>query len=78
MNAAATVPMIQPITQNNGIQMNQMNEFKFFHYAPNDDRFYHITCQIILQGSVFLDDRNYDHGFFYKSTCCRGLVTLLL
>ncbi|PKK61671.1 hypothetical protein RhiirC2_791464 [Rhizophagus irregularis] len=66
MNAAATVPMIQPITQNNGIQMNQMNEFKFFHYAPNDDKFYHITCQIILQGSVFLDDRNYDHGFFYN------------
>ncbi|CAB4374949.1 unnamed protein product [Rhizophagus irregularis] len=40
-----------------------MNEHKFFHYAPNYDKFYHITCQIILQGSDFFDDHNYDHGF---------------
>ncbi|EXX77342.1 uncharacterized protein OCT59_010651 [Rhizophagus irregularis] len=44
----------------------QMNECKFFHYAPNDDKFYHITSQIILQGSVSSDDHNYDHGFFYN------------
>ncbi|PKY46916.1 hypothetical protein RhiirA4_521113 [Rhizophagus irregularis] len=44
----------------------QMNECKFFHYATNDDKFYHITCQIILQGSVSSDDHNYDHGFFYN------------
>ncbi|CAG8655515.1 uncharacterized protein OCT59_010672 [Rhizophagus irregularis] len=53
---------IQPTTQSNV----QMNECEFFHYAPNDDRFYHITCQIILHGSVSLDNHNYDHGFFYN------------
>jgi hypothetical protein len=62
MNAAATVPRIQSITQSN----IQINERKFFHYAPNDDKIYHITCQIIQQGSVSLDDYNYDHGFFYN------------
>ncbi|RGB30923.1 hypothetical protein C1646_764705 [Rhizophagus diaphanus] len=36
---------IQPNTQSNV----QMNECKFFHYAPNYDKFYHITCQTILQ-----------------------------
>ncbi|CAG8713825.1 uncharacterized protein OCT59_010657 [Rhizophagus irregularis] len=55
----AAIPMIQ----HSNIRMN---ECKFFHYAPHDDKFYHIICQIILQGSVFLDDRNYDHGFFYN------------
>ncbi|CAB4486592.1 hypothetical protein RhiirA5_426416 [Rhizophagus irregularis] len=54
--------MTQPITQS----IMQMNECKFFHYAPNDDKFYHITCQIILQGYVSSDDYNYDHGFFYN------------
>ncbi|RGB25337.1 hypothetical protein C1646_675668 [Rhizophagus diaphanus] len=59
MNAAVAM---QPNTQSS----IQMNERKFFHYAPNYDKFYFITCQLILQGSVFLDDRNYDHGFFYN------------
>ncbi|CAB5368915.1 unnamed protein product [Rhizophagus irregularis] len=53
---------IQPNTQSN----TQMNECKFFHYAPNYDRFYHITCQTILQGFDSFDNYNYDHGFFYN------------
>ncbi|RGB30920.1 hypothetical protein C1646_764700 [Rhizophagus diaphanus] len=36
---------------------------EFFHYY---DKFFHITCKIISQGSDFFDDRNYDHGFFYN------------
>ncbi|RGB30929.1 hypothetical protein C1646_764711 [Rhizophagus diaphanus] len=53
---------IQPSTQSN----IQMNECKFFHYAPNYDKFYHITSQTILQGFDSFDDYNYDHGFFYN------------
>ncbi|CAB5368903.1 unnamed protein product [Rhizophagus irregularis] len=53
---------IQPNTQSN----IQMNECKFFHYAPNYDKFYHITCQTILQGFDSFDNYNYDHGFFYN------------
>ncbi|POG61159.1 hypothetical protein GLOIN_2v1786931 [Rhizophagus irregularis DAOM 181602=DAOM 197198] len=59
MNAAAAM---QPITQSS----IQMNERKFFHYAPNYDKFYLITCHLILQGSDSFDDYNYDHGFFYN------------
>jgi hypothetical protein len=58
MNAAATVPSIQTNIQ--------INERKFFHYAPKYDKIYHITCQIMQQGSVSLDDCDYDHGFFYN------------
>ncbi|CAB4374972.1 unnamed protein product [Rhizophagus irregularis] len=36
---------------------------EFIHYY---DKFYHISCQIISQGSDLFDDRNYDHGFFYN------------
>ncbi|POG82752.1 hypothetical protein GLOIN_2v1810870 [Rhizophagus irregularis DAOM 181602=DAOM 197198] len=48
-------------------QAIQMNECKFFHYTPEDNNFYHITCQIILRGSV-LDDHDYDHGFCYHGS----------
>ncbi|PKY24267.1 hypothetical protein RhiirB3_387853 [Rhizophagus irregularis] len=48
-------------------QAIQMNECKFFHYTPENNNFYHITCQIILRGSV-LDDHDYDHGFFYHGS----------
>jgi hypothetical protein len=44
----------------------QVNEYRFFHYTPIDDNFYHVTCKIILQGSAPLDDYDYDHGFFYR------------
>ncbi|CAG8604228.1 uncharacterized protein OCT59_010639 [Rhizophagus irregularis] len=53
---------IQPSTQSN-IQMNECN---FFHYAPNYDKFYHITYRTLLQGFDSFDDYNYDHGFFYN------------
>ncbi|PKC09952.1 hypothetical protein RhiirA5_472472 [Rhizophagus irregularis] len=46
-------------------QVIQMNEYKFFHL--DDGNFYHVTCQIILRGSV-LDDHDYDHGFFYHGS----------
>jgi hypothetical protein len=65
MNSMATVSqatMIQPVTQCN----TQVNEYKFFHHTPVDNNFYHVTCKNILQGSVSLDDYNYDHGFFYQ------------
>ncbi|CAB4374963.1 unnamed protein product [Rhizophagus irregularis] len=52
---------IQPSTQSN-IQMNECN---FFHYAPNYDKFYHITYRTLLQGFDSFDDYNYD-GFFYN------------
>src|SRR5438552_1436579 len=44
-----------------------ITECRFFHYIPNDDNFFHVTCQIISQGSVPSDDHNYDHGFFYNN-----------
>ncbi|CAB4423326.1 unnamed protein product [Rhizophagus irregularis] len=53
------------IIQQNNLSISQvikMNEYKFFHL--DDGNFYHITCQIILRGSV-LDDHDYDHAFFY-------------
>ncbi|RGB35645.1 hypothetical protein C1646_784957 [Rhizophagus diaphanus] len=46
-------------------QVVQMNECKFFHL--DDGNFYHVTCQIILRGSV-LNDHDYDHGFFYHGS----------
>ncbi|GBB85097.1 hypothetical protein RclHR1_11680002 [Rhizophagus clarus] len=47
-------------------QVLHMNEcIKFFHYTLDDDNFYHITCHTLSQDSVFSDDHNYDHGFFY-------------
>ncbi|CAG8693823.1 hypothetical protein GLOIN_2v1473489 [Rhizophagus irregularis DAOM 181602=DAOM 197198] len=46
-------------------QVIQMNECKFFHL--DDGNFYHVTCQIILRGSI-LDDHDYDHGFFYHGS----------
>lgn len=39
-----------------------VTEFRFFHHTPNDNNFYHVTCQTI---SDFSDDHDYDHGFFY-------------
>ncbi|CAG8620144.1 uncharacterized protein OCT59_010592 [Rhizophagus irregularis] len=39
-----------------------ITEFRFFHHTPNDNNFYHVTCQIISASS---DDHDYDHGFFY-------------
>ena len=47
-------------------QVLQMNEFRFFHYTRNDCNFYLITCQIILENSIFSDEHDYDHGFFYQ------------
>src|SRR5437016_2925109 len=59
---------IQPTAQSNLSisQVLQMSGCRFFHYTPDDGNFYHITCQIILRGSVFSDDYDYDHGFFYQ------------
>src|SRR5436853_7219142 len=48
-------------------------ECRFFHYMPNDNKFYHVTCKKILQGSVPLDDLDYDHGFFYQ--CSNDFAT---
>src|SRR5688500_18792776 len=42
--------------------IQQMNEWKFFHYSPDDDNFYHVTCNI-LQG---FDSHDHDHEFFYQ------------
>src|SRR5688572_19114216 len=47
-------------------QVTTPYEHRFFHYNPDDNKFYHITCKKILQGSVPLDDHDYDHGFFYQ------------
>src|ERR1044072_8948863 len=62
---------IQPVsTQSNALitQALKMNEYKFFHHTTNDDNFYHVTCRIILNGTVPLDDcgYDYDYGFFYQ------------
>ncbi|UZO25404.1 uncharacterized protein OCT59_017670 [Rhizophagus irregularis] len=60
--------MMNNFTDNVSIsQAIQTNECKFFHYIPEDNNFYHITCQIILRGSV-LDDHDYDHGFCYHGS----------
>jgi len=63
INFAVSQPTIttQATAQNN----SQVLERRFFHHTP-DNNFYHITCQIIPQGSVFPDDHDYDHGFIYQ------------
>lgn len=55
--------------------MNQnLNKFRLFYKLPDDDNFYHITCQIISQGpetEKTMDD-TYDYEFFhqdYHVTC---------
>ncbi|GBB85096.1 hypothetical protein RclHR1_11680001 [Rhizophagus clarus] len=51
------------------IQVLQMNEcIRFFHYTPDDNNFYHITCHIISRDSAFSDDHDDDHGFFYNDS----------
>src|ERR1051325_1306872 len=63
---------VSPMIATNTIQSNvstqtlKMNEYGFFHHTPNDDNFYHVTCRIILNGSVPSDDYDYDYGFFYQ------------
>src|SRR4051794_13909488 len=48
--------------------------WRFFHYSPKDDNFYHVTCNV-LQGS---DDHDYDHGFFYDDSTANYYVTCKL
>src|SRR3954452_20054270 len=46
---------------------NLQNEFEFFHYTPNDDKFYLVNCKkMIFQEFAFLDEHSYDHKFFYQ------------
>jgi hypothetical protein len=44
------------------------NEFEFFHYSSNDDKFFLVNCKkmIFQQESTFLDEQNYDHKFFFQ------------
>src|SRR5436305_15212172 len=60
--------IIQPTSTHNNVSITQNEHYKFFHHTPNDDNFYHVTCRIILNGSVPSDDcqYNYDYGFFYE------------
>ena len=49
--------------------MSIMSQCKFYHYTPDDDNFYYVTCKIILQDAVSDDryyDYKYDHRFFYQ------------
>jgi hypothetical protein len=64
----------QPITmiQQSNLSTSQVIQFKFFYYTPDDNKFYHVTCQII-RGSV-LDDHDYDHGFFYYGSTINYFV----
>ncbi|RIA91361.1 hypothetical protein C1645_875507 [Glomus cerebriforme] len=59
------------------LMISTMNKYEFFHYVPKDNSFYHVTCNIIIQGSVF-DDHDYDHGFFYHSNGENYYVTCKL
>ncbi|RGB30922.1 hypothetical protein C1646_744645 [Rhizophagus diaphanus] len=45
-----------------------MNECEFYHYARIYNKFCHVTCRIVLLGSDFFDNRNYDHRFFHNIT----------
>src|SRR5205823_908838 len=52
----------QPTTQHS--QTSQIISLNFFYNSPNDNNFYHITCERVQENS--LDDHDYDHGFFYS------------
>src|ERR1044072_858140 len=54
-------PLISPNNQ----QVLQ-NEFKFFHYTPNDDNFFLVNCKMTFQEFAFLDEHSYDHKFFFQ------------
>ncbi|CAB4493192.1 unnamed protein product [Rhizophagus irregularis] len=57
---------------------SQLNDgIKLFYQAPNDNRFYHITCKILLQDYIY----DYDYEFFYKQkyhVTCKSLSHTLI
>ncbi|RIA96694.1 hypothetical protein C1645_857202 [Glomus cerebriforme] len=56
-----------------------LTEYRFFYYMPNDGNYYHITCKVILQGTVPSGDRDhYDYGFFYDDSTPNYYVTCKL
>ncbi|CAG8539047.1 uncharacterized protein OCT59_017034 [Rhizophagus irregularis] len=64
---------IRPVTQSNTL-IQQTNKQTFFHYTPEDDCFYLVTCKNILQ-EPFLDNHVYDHGFFFSNSVAKYYVT---
>jgi hypothetical protein len=55
-------------------QFIRMNECKFFHYIPDDNNYYHVTCQIIQDSDSILDNNDYEHGFFYYGSTINYFV----
>jgi len=53
--------IIQPTTTHNNVSITQNEHYKFFHHTPSDGNFYHVTCRIILNGSVPSDDCQYNY-----------------
>ncbi|RIA81496.1 hypothetical protein C1645_864602 [Glomus cerebriforme] len=37
---------------------------KFYHFSPDDNNFYYVTCKIILKDAD--DHDHYNHGFFFQ------------
>ncbi|GBC09689.1 hypothetical protein RclHR1_09040008 [Rhizophagus clarus] len=62
----------RPVTQSKLIQ--QTNKQIFFHYTPEDDNFYLVTCKNILRGPI-LDNHVYDHEFFYSNSAANYYIT---
>ncbi|CAB4374971.1 unnamed protein product [Rhizophagus irregularis] len=52
-----------------------MNECEFYHCVKIYNKFCHVTCKIVLPGSDFFDNRNYDHGFFHNITHTEYYIT---
>ncbi|RIA96708.1 hypothetical protein C1645_754275 [Glomus cerebriforme] len=49
-------------------QILQLDEFRLFYQPPNDNNFYHVTCEILKDfHSVSLDEDNYDYEFFFNN-----------
>ncbi|CAG8655353.1 11647_t:CDS:1 [Funneliformis mosseae] len=59
------------------VQFLQLDELRLFYKPQDDDNFYHVTCKLILQDFISLDD-NYEHGFFYQCAEANYYVTCKL
>ncbi|CAB4405471.1 unnamed protein product [Rhizophagus irregularis] len=47
-------------------QLSILSYLKFYHFSPNDNNFYLVTCTIIPQDSSFDDQGRHNHEFFYQ------------
>ncbi|RGB40795.1 hypothetical protein C1646_752897 [Rhizophagus diaphanus] len=50
----------------NVAQLSILSYLKFYHFSPNDNNFYLVTCTIIPQDSSFDDQSRHNHEFFYQ------------